>query len=304
MTPRELTKRLAVRLLGGGDVRSFVRTRKLAMRKRLYRTEISIEDFRCLLGRLGFARGRVVWLQSSWNELYNLPAKPSEIVDLMLDLLGPTGTLVMPAFPLDQSPSKLLLIDSAPSSTGLLTEVFRRYHNVERSIHLTSSVCALGPQAVYLVRDHHRDKFSWGPMSPYCRLMDVDARLVSLGLDPYVSWFTPVHAVECLLYEDIPFFKSVFDGTVRYRWRRRNGEEGEHEFMRRIGRINARAFKGYFSTDAAVEARVSNLNAFAIDARRAIAGAVDLGRRGVTVYLEPKPRPELFRPMARGAGLS
>jgi aminoglycoside 3-N-acetyltransferase len=195
----------------------------------------------------------------------------------MLDLLGPEGTLAMPAFPLDPDPQKILEIDSAPSATGLLTEIFRRHPGTLRSIHLTSSVCATGPAADFLVRDHHRDMFTWGRQSPYCRLMDVDARLVCIGLGRFVMNLTPLHSVECLLYDEVPFFRKVFAGIVRYRWVRRSGERGESEFRERIGRLRLRGYGEHFAPDSYVEHRLSNLDAFAI-------------------YADPKPVPALFIP--------
>jgi len=248
-----------------------------------------------LFATLGFERGRVVWVQSSWNEFYNLPAKPTDVIALMRDMVGPEGTLVMPAFPVNQDPGKLLEIDFAPSSSGLLTEVFRRQPDVRRSIHLSSSVCALGPAADFLVRDHHHDIFPWGPQTPFCRLMDTEARLVCLGLGTFVNNLTPLHAVECLLYEELPFFQQVFRGTVRYRWRTRAGEAGEHEFRCRVGRLKLRGYGRHFPRSSYVQRRLSNVDAFAIDARTAIQHAVALARRGITIYIEPKPRPELFR---------
>ena len=104
---------------------------------------------------LGVTPGRTLWVQSSWNEFYNVPLRPSEMIDLLRDLLGPGGTLAMPAFPIDQNPDKVFLVDRAPVYTGLLCEVFRRTPDMRRSIHLSSSVCAVGPNADFLVRDHH-----------------------------------------------------------------------------------------------------------------------------------------------------
>ena len=67
--------------------------------------------------------GRTLYVHSSWNEFYNVPLKPSEMISLLLDLLGPEGTLVMPAFPIRQDPDKVF-VDKAPVYTGLLCEVF------------------------------------------------------------------------------------------------------------------------------------------------------------------------------------
>lgn len=272
--------------LGTQDVQGYLRLHRLVLEKRLYRQPFTLDELRAVLVKLGFVRGRVVWVHSSWNEFYNLSAKPSEVIALMRDLLGPDGTLVMPAFPADSDPSKVLEIDFAPSSTGLLTEIFRRGRDVKRSIHLTSSVCAAGPAADFLVRDHHHDLFPWGVQTPYCRAMDVDARIVGLGVGQLVRYLTPLHAVECLLYDEVPFFQRAFDGTIRYQWRRRNGEEGSHEFMARIGRLNFRRYNRHFPKDLYVRHKISNLDTFAIDAKVLINHALDLGRRGITLYDE------------------
>lgn len=294
MPLRSLARKVAARLLRTNDVAGALRRQRLALSRRIHRTPFTLDQTRDLLTQLGFARGRVVWVQSSWNDFYNLQARPSELLGTMLDLLGPEGTLVMPAFPLGADPAKVLDIDRVPSSTGLLTELFRRHPGTLRSIHLTSSVCAAGPAADYLVRDHHRDLFPWGVQSPYCRLMDVDARLVCLGLGRFVMNLTPLHAVECLLYDEIAFFRTVFEGTVRYRWMRRTGEQGQSEYRYRIGRIKLRGYGRHFAPDSYVERRLSNVDAFAIDARAAIGQAVALARRGITIYADPKPTAALL----------
>jgi aminoglycoside 3-N-acetyltransferase len=299
MPMRHFIRTLGRRLLRTNDIGDTLRKRRLSLKRRFYRTPFTLDQTRELLLQLGVARGRVVWMQSSWNEFYNLDAKPSEVLALILDILGPQGTLVMPAFPIHPDLSKVLEIDLVPSSSGLLTEIFRRRSGVLRSIHLSASVCALGPAADYLVRDHHRDLFAWGALSPYQRLIELDARLVCLGLGPFVRNLTPLHSVECLLYEELPYFKQILKGTIRYRWRRRSGEQGEHEFLARTGRINLRGYGRHFQRNSYVECRLSGLDAFAIDARSAIEQAVALARRGITIYSDPRPRPELFVPVGR-----
>jgi aminoglycoside 3-N-acetyltransferase len=192
---RSTAKRIAQKVLGQDNVRDFIRTRRLWLDKKIYRRSIEVAELRQRLIDLGVTRGRTVWVQSSWNEFYNVPMKPSEVVDLLRDLIGPEGTLAMPAFPIDHDASKVFMVDRAPVYTGLLCEVFRRVPGVQRSIHLTSSVSAVGPNADFLIRDHHRTMMTWGKESPFCRLMEVDARM--LGLGATFNFMTPLHAVEC-----------------------------------------------------------------------------------------------------------
>jgi aminoglycoside N3'-acetyltransferase len=291
---RSTVKRIAQKVLGQGNVRDLVRTRRLWLDKKIYRRPIEVGELRQQLIDLGVTRGRTVWVQSSWNEFYNVPMKPSEVIDLLRDLIGPEGTLAMPAFPIDQDASKLFMVDRAPVYTGLLCEVFRRVPGVQRSIHLTSSVCAIGPNADFLIRDHHHTDMTWGKDSPFCRLMDVDARMIGLGAT--FNFMTPLHAVECLLYDEVPFFKQVFDGTIRYRWKRANGETGEHEFLNRGGDVRPQRLRRHFGPDICTDAKLSNLKMLAADAKPFIEHAVALGRRGITMYIEPVPTKELFVP--------
>jgi aminoglycoside N3'-acetyltransferase len=294
---RSTVKRIAQKVLGQGDVRDFVRTRRLWLDRKIYRRPIEVGELRQQLIDLGVTRGRTVWVQSSWNEFYNVPMKPSEVIDLLRDLIGPDGTLAMPAFPIDQDASKLFMVDRAPVYTGLLCEVFRRVPGVQRSIHLTSSVCAIGPSADFLIRDHHHTDMTWGKDSPFCRLMDVDARMIGLGAT--FNFMTPLHAVECLLYDEVPFFRQVFNGTIRYRWKRANGETGEHEFLNRGGDCRPQRLRRHFGPDICTDAKLSNLKMLAADAKPFIEHAVALGRKGITMYIEPVPTKELFVPTTR-----
>jgi aminoglycoside N3'-acetyltransferase len=289
---RSATKRLAQKVLGQSDVHGFVRKQKLWLAKKIYRHPVAIADLRQALIDLGVTRGRTLWVQSSWNEFYNVPMRPSDMIGLLRDLLGPNGTLAMPAFPIHHTPDKVFLVDRAPVYTGLLCEVFRRTPDIRRSIHLSSSVCAVGPNADFLVRDHHRTLMPWGKDSPFCRLGELDARMLGLGAG--FEFMTPLHTPECLLFDEIPFFHGLFDGTIRYRWQRADGETGEHEFRRRIGDIEPQRLRRHFGPDICVDAKISNLRILAADAKPFIEQAVNLGRRGITMYIRPVPRPELF----------
>ena len=291
---RDAVKHLARRLLGRSDLRGFVREHKLQLARKIYRRPVAIADLRQQLIDLGVTSGRTLWVQSSWNEFYNVALRPSEMIELLRDLLGAEGTLAMPAFPIDQNPDKVFLVDRAPVYTGLLCEVFRRLPDVRRSIHLGASVCAIGPQADFLVRDHHLTRMPWGPNSPFCRLAELDARILGLGAG--FEYMTPLHAAECLLYDEVPYFRGVFDGTIKYRWKRASGATGEHEFLRRIGDIRPLRLRRHFGPDICVEAKLSNLRMLAADARPFIDRAVALGRQGITMYIEPVPTPELFVP--------
>ena len=92
------------------------------------------------------------------------------------------------------------------------------------------------------------------------------------------------------------FSRKVFDGTIRYRWKRASGETGEHEYMKRTGDIRPARLRRYFGSDICADARISNLRMLAADAKPFIEHAVALGRSGITVYIQPTPHKALFVP--------
>ncbi|WP_175421774.1 MULTISPECIES: AAC(3) family N-acetyltransferase [Bradyrhizobium] len=237
--------------------------------------------------RLGIKTGRTVWVQSSWNEFYNFPGKPSSVIDLLLDLIGSEGTLVMSAIPLVVDDRKILEIHREPVSTGLIAETFRRYRGVKRSIHNSSSVIALGPQAEFLVKDHQTTETPWDPDSPYQRLMELDALCVGLGVGRFLATLTPLHAVESILRHENPDFAAIFHGSTTYRWRTRDGDEGTHTYLNRNGAFDAAWLGRHYPRDQYVEFRLSNLWMWSIPARDAIMTGVSLGRRGISMYRMP-----------------
>jgi aminoglycoside 3-N-acetyltransferase len=66
--------------------------------------------------------------------------------------------------------------------------------------------------------------------------------------------------------------------------------------MRRIGDIRPQRLRRHFGPDICIEARTSNLRFIAADVKLFIERGVMLGRRGITMYIDPVPRPELFVP--------
>jgi aminoglycoside N3'-acetyltransferase len=284
ISPRKLAISALRRLVGRKDVRSYVRLRKLALEKRLYRKTITRPELRSALEKLGVKRGRTIWVQSSWNEFFNFPEKPSVVIDLLLEMIGPEGTLVMPAIPLKMDPDRVLLIDREPVSTGLICETFRRYPGVRRSIHLASSVVALGPNAEFLVKDHHTTESPWDPASPFQRLMEVDAICIGMGVGRFLANLTPLHAVESILRHESPKFADIFQGTTSYRWRTSDGREGTHSFLSRSGAFDAARLGRRYPREQYVEFRLSNLWLWSITARDAINTGVALGRQGISMY--------------------
>jgi aminoglycoside 3-N-acetyltransferase len=253
-------------------------------------------ELRAALDRVGIRAGATLLLHSAWDEFYNYEGGPLELVRVVQNHLGPSGTLVMPAYPLRARPNEVFDVRRAATGAGLLPELFRRLPGARRSINLIHSVAALGPNADYLVRDHHRSETPWDQHSPYARLAEVGGVVVCAGLPRSFGYGTVQHCPESLLYHELPYFHLVFGEPVTYRYRDDSGSEGLHTIRRRTGRFRVQRVRPYIDTGQVRVTHVSNLRIQAADARYLVDRLVELARRGITMYYWPVPRRRLFQP--------
>jgi aminoglycoside 3-N-acetyltransferase len=240
--------------------------------------------------------GATLFLHSAWDEFYNFDGSPVDLVHLLQQLVGPEGTVVMPAYPLQIRPDAVFDVQRTPTGAGLIPEVFRRTPGARRSINLVHSVAAIGPNADFLVRDHHRSETPWDQHSPYARLAEVDAVLVCMGLPRSFGFATAQHCPESLLYHEIPYFRLVFGEPLTYRYRDQSGQEGTHRIRPRTGRFHVGRLRRYIRSDQVRVTHVSNLRIQAVGARYLIERLTELARRGITQYYWPIPHRRLFRP--------
>ena len=150
---------------------------------------------------LGLAEGQTVMVHSSLSQLGYVLGGAQSVVSALLTVLGNQGTLVMPAFSpqvsdpahwpdvafnereLQKAREAVPVFDAAvtPTQMGAIPETFRNWPGTRRSRHPQTSVCARGPLAGYLTERHSLD-WAQGPGSPFERLVEVDARMLLLGV--------------------------------------------------------------------------------------------------------------------------
>ena len=125
----------------------------------------------------------------------------AEVIDALLDAVGPDGLVVMPTFTYDNE----AYAPDLPGRTGALAEAFRRRPDARRSSHPTYSVAAVGAGAAELLDGHDRAGAT-GVDSPLGRLAASGGHVLLLGVGHTAN--TTVHVGEFqadALYLDIPF---------------------------------------------------------------------------------------------------
>ena len=118
-------------------------------------------------------------------------------------MLGPEGTLAVPAFNFDR-PAHGPIFDPVrdESRMGRVTEAVRLRPGARRSNHLLHSVAAVGARAD--ITDHHGPS-AWAVDGPFWRLHELDAGILMLGV-PYLRC-TYFHMIEQIL--QVPYRRWI-----------------------------------------------------------------------------------------------
>ena len=153
------------------------------------------------LTALGVASGMTLMVHSSLGNVGWTVGGPVTVIRALRDVIAAAGTLVMPAeSPAVSDPATwsdprveaqwhdtirehLPVFDplTTPTTMGAIPEAFRTFPGTRRSDHPLVSVCANGPLAEDVVREHSL-AFSEGPGTPFEKLYTLDAWTLLLGV--------------------------------------------------------------------------------------------------------------------------
>lgn len=189
-----------------------------------------------LLEDVGVQPGDVVLLHSSMRAVSRLVAGPREVIEVLQRILGPQGTLSMPAFspqlchpaarpkaPANLAPSvprDIPLFEPAHTPVGrkigIIPECFRHLDGVVRSNHPLVSFTAWGAASRDITKAHPL-AYRLSLMSPLGELAERSAKILMLG----TSWqtCTAIHLAE---------YAASYPGRRTALWEVRdaNGPEG------------------------------------------------------------------------------
>lgn len=166
------------------------------------------------LRSLGLAADDVVLVHCALSQLGWVCGGPVAVLQALLGVLGPTGTVLVPTHTSELSDPATwrnppvpeawwaTIRDAMPAfdpritpslGMGALAELVRTWPGARRSKHPQVSFAALGPAAQQLTTDHRLDD-ACGEGSPLARLYDLDGKVLLLGVGHDSS--TSLHLAE------------------------------------------------------------------------------------------------------------
>ncbi len=143
------------------------------------------------LRALGLKPGMDVIVHSSLSRIGWVKGGAETVVDALLDVLGPEGTLMMPSF--NHRTAGVFNPLTTPTINGAVPDAFWRRPEAVRSLHPTHALAAVGPKAEEWLRDH-LDVGIWAAESPLGRLIHGGGWILGLGVDHTSS--TAYHIAE------------------------------------------------------------------------------------------------------------
>ena len=143
------------------------------------------KDIAAGLRRLGIGAGDGVMVHSSLKSFGPVESGPLTIIEALMDVLTPEGTLLMPTFnhgkPWESGGCGFYDPATIPTINGIIPETFRRLPDVHRSLDPTHAVAAWGKNALRYTQFHHRT-LTMGPDSPLGLLGREGGCAVMLGV--------------------------------------------------------------------------------------------------------------------------
>lgn len=258
------------------------------------------------LGAMGVRPGDILFIHSSLKSLGFVEGGPKAVIQGLLEAVGPEGTLILPTY---YMPGGSILgtcqlegyvFDPRIHGTnmGALPEAFLQFEGVQRSIHPTHSVSAIGKHARHLTEAHQLAPSVFGLGSPWQRFHELNGKILGLGIS--MGPVTFYHLVEDTMGERFPIHVWM-DETFHMPCKGWQGEDYlvpvrayrpelppiriDHK-----SRDDLRAFMWNSVTQAelATTGKVGQASTWTLDAKPFFKHMENLATHGITIYTKPQ----------------
>ena len=157
---------------------------------------------------LGIAQDDAVLMHSSFSRFNGFQGNPGQVIDCLLNVVGPGGHLFMMSLAYTGSSHDYLKagkpfdVRKTVSRMGIISEIFRKRRGVLRSANPLHPVLAMGPKTSWVISGHDQLSYSCGPGSPFEKMLEMDTKV--LFFDVGFDVFTFIHYLEHRFKDSAP----------------------------------------------------------------------------------------------------
>jgi aminoglycoside 3-N-acetyltransferase len=235
----------------------------------------------------------ILMVHSSFDQFLPMfKGSAKDLVSCLIKLCGPERTLVMPSFVMGGRTydakayysTKAFDVRTTPSEMGLVAEIFRRTPGVLRSLHPTTSVCALGPLARELTTGHHLARAGLSPDSPFGLMSRRTTAILGLGVE-YFRCLTHVHTATQQMGDEYPI--KFADNSIMVTLVDYDGSRYEHKvgLPDRTKKLDLRILWSLMSKEELIEWRFHGVPMFVIGRAGLVTERlIEAARSGITIF--------------------
>ena len=273
-----------------GELRKEIRRFQLSKRKKSggFTRERLVADLRAI----GVKPGDVLLVHSSLSKIGYVEGGGVTVIEALREAVGPEGTLAMPSFPaggrnkdyLDEHP--VFDVRNTPSAMGVITETFRRLPDVQRSLHPTDPVCAIGPQAAFITSTHFGQLTPYNDSSPFRKIAACGGKILMLGTTLNGAG-TSLHMLEDAVCFPYPVYdQHIYEAeVVDYEGNNRTMKTKVHDPVWSAKRDCDLLKPAFVEAGILVDGAIGEAASMLIDAHGLLDTMIDrFNRLGVTMY--------------------
>lgn len=172
-----------------------------------------------LIKNMGIKAEETIFVHSNFTGL-KLDGTADELIDILVDVIGSNGNILMPFYPIKPSfewleNGKVFDLRKNRTSMGALPVSLAKKTEARKSIHPTKSVVVLGRDRDFIISEHHLSMMPYGHNSPYYKISLLrNSKIIGLGVT--ADYLSCMHvAVDiCEDYPIQPYHPSPLEGKV------------------------------------------------------------------------------------------
>lgn len=212
--------KLIIKKTTNSQQRQSIRKLKRHLKSLIIKKEkTTLHDIKKILTeQFGIKKNDKIFVTSSFGNL-NADFSPQELINLLMEIVGKDGIIVMPYYPPMNSTewarqNNTFDMDFTKSGMGILTNVFSQMPNVIKSTHPTKALCIWGKNAESIASHHEFSTTPYYKDSPYSYFYGDDCKSIGLGCKNMPM----IHSIEDILstnyteyYQSKPYNLTVIN---------------------------------------------------------------------------------------------